>query len=257
MLLHMSNQNQHVESNKQSAFAQLSETGVHNFRKLMAKSSKAADLFAAVAGMMDDQGCLIASRATLAKIANTDQTNIGKLIKMLEEYAVIRKFAVKGMPVIAINPDVTWRNGYTYYHAIFVASKDEACEPEKTDEGEGSGESAGDGAESEKGDGDGVSSEGITLQSVKKKLLEEWDQKDDELRIMQNKQHKNIPRRPLLPWRWNAWAKHVEAIKAENDHLEKRITMKRKLITEIEEQIKRIEETDSEEPKDEQKREEP
>ena len=129
---------QPIESNKHCAFNQLSESGMRNFRKLMMKSKKAADLFAALASMMDSRGCLIASRATLAKTANTDQTNVGKLIKMLEEYEVIKKFSIKGMPVIAINPDAEWHDGYATYSAILVASKDEACEPEP-DEGEGGG----------------------------------------------------------------------------------------------------------------------
>jgi hypothetical protein len=130
----LKNQKKQLDEDKKNYnFTQLSDMGMANFRQLLKKSSQAAELFITVAPMMNNKGVVIASRQTLASLVGCHYNNVGRLIKLLEQYALIRSFKIKGMPVLAINPNVAWRSWnkgkeFAMYNATLLASPEEACE---------------------------------------------------------------------------------------------------------------------------------
>lgn len=115
---------------KNSPFTQLDDVGLSLFQKLNAKSPKAGNLFLELAKFMDHRGAVICSRDTLSSIAGTDKSNVSKLIKLLHDYGLLKKFKTKGLPVYAMNQEVVWRSygnskPYALFNATVILSEDE------------------------------------------------------------------------------------------------------------------------------------
>lgn len=123
---------------KNSPFTQLDDVGLSLFQKVNAKSPKAGNLFLELAKHMDYKGAVICSRETLASLAGTDKTNVAKLIKLLRDYGLLKKFNTKGLPVYAMNQEVVWRSrgdgkSYALFNANVIMSEDEHEEDQDYD----------------------------------------------------------------------------------------------------------------------------
>jgi hypothetical protein len=114
---------QEENNRKNYGFTQLDDLGMSQLKKLMLKSSQAAGLFLDLCTHMNHKGAVVVSRPVLAEMAGVSTKNLGRLTKLLVDYGLIRDFKVKGVPIIAINPDIAWRshgNGKNY--AVFNAT---------------------------------------------------------------------------------------------------------------------------------------
>jgi hypothetical protein len=123
---------------KNSPFTQLDDVGLSLFQKLNAKSPKAGNLFLELAKHMDYKGAVICSRETLASLAGTDKSNVAKLIKLLHDYGLLKKFQSKGLPVYAMNQEVVWRSrgdgkAYALFNANVIMAKEEYEEDQDYD----------------------------------------------------------------------------------------------------------------------------
>ena len=115
---------------KNSPFTQLDDVGLSLFQEVNGKSPKAGNLFLELAKHMDYKGAVICSRDTLAQLAGTDKTNVAKLIKLLCDKGLLKKFKSKGLPVYAMNQTVVWRSRadgkpYALFNANVIMSEDE------------------------------------------------------------------------------------------------------------------------------------
>jgi hypothetical protein len=80
--------------------------------------------------MMDGRGAIVVSRSVLAEIADVAPKNLNRLTNELVNSGLIRDIKIKGTPIIAINPEVAWRNAnnmrrYAIFNANVVISADE------------------------------------------------------------------------------------------------------------------------------------
>lgn len=110
------------ERRKNHGFTQLDDIGAASFERLMGKSPKAACLFLRLCRMMDHRGAIVASRQALAALADANYANVGRLVRDMQDYGLIRRARMGGATVIAINPDIAWRSfGGAKQYAMFRA----------------------------------------------------------------------------------------------------------------------------------------
>lgn len=119
-----------AKARKNDGFTQLDDIGIRALEQVTLKSGKAGALFMRLAKQMDAKGAVVVSRKVLAELAETDYTNVGKILKHLVDAGLIRKTKSSGMHVIAINPHVAWRSWgsakeYAVYNANIIMGSDE------------------------------------------------------------------------------------------------------------------------------------
>lgn len=113
------------EEKKNFNFTQLDDVGLSALTKLIDKSAQAGSLFLKMAKEMGTNGSIIASNETLASIAGVSTKNIHRLVKLMEEYGLVRKMKFRGARVITLNPNIVWRSWnnrkqYAMFHAQVI-----------------------------------------------------------------------------------------------------------------------------------------
>lgn len=118
------------ELRKNKNFTQLDDVGIRALDKILDRSPKAGRLFLRLLPMMDGRGAIVVSRSVLAEIAGVAPKNLNRLTNELVRSGLIRDINIKGTPIIAINPEIAWRNAnnmrrYAIFNANVVISADE------------------------------------------------------------------------------------------------------------------------------------
>lgn len=104
--------------------------GTKLLAELSRRSGQAAALFYQLLPYLSHTGAVIASTTTLASLAGKPTSAISRYLRIAENVGVIARGRSKGLPIIAINPQVAWRGRntgkqYATFYALVLAEEGE------------------------------------------------------------------------------------------------------------------------------------
>lgn len=111
-------------------FLQVEKSSMSAHRRLIKKSSAAAQVLDFIWETMDENNCLVVSQTTLASLTGISQATISRGLKILESEKWIQRIRIGTQPVIVANASVVWsqarnKKNYAYFKAMVLASADE------------------------------------------------------------------------------------------------------------------------------------